>query len=143
MLAGIGFSEAQEAVEDAIVEEGLVLGPVSDFAAMLHNTAAAFGRPQAVYREARIYSFCSGKVAWQLAAERPENIVHCPLTLAAFTLVDDSDQTVHLAWRRIPGDSPGAGAARALLQRIADRVAAAGQRRPRSAQPLRKDAIIQ
>lgn len=112
------YDDAREALVDAIETEGLVPAPPSQFGDMLARTGAALEQPEPVYGQAEVLHFCSARIAWQLALENPANIAQCPLSMAIYTLAGRSG-TVHLAWRQAAGDSPGALAANALLERIA------------------------
>lgn len=112
------YADAREALVDAIETEGLVPAPPSQFGDMLARTGAALEHREAVYGQAEVLHFCSARIAWQLALENPANIAQCPLSMAIYTLAG-STGAVHLAWRQAAGDSPGAQAANALLDRIA------------------------
>ncbi len=112
------YADAREALVDAIETEGLVPAPPSQFGDMLARTGPALDHREPVYEEAEVLHFCSARIAWQLALENPANIAQCPLSMAIFTLAGRTG-TVRLAWRQAAGDSPGARAANALLERIA------------------------
>ena len=116
------YADAREALVDAIETEGLVPSPPSRFGDMLARTGAALEQPTAVYADAEVMHFCSARIAWQLARESPINAAQCPLSMAIYTLPDEAG-VVHLAWRTALGNSPGARAADALLQRIARQTA--------------------
>jgi len=112
------YADAREALVDAIEGEGLIPAPPSRFGDMLARTGPALDQPAPIYAEAEVLHFCSARIAWQLARENPLNIAQCPLAMAIFTLPGEPS-TVHLAWRRPVGDSPGNRAADQLLERIA------------------------
>jgi len=116
------YADAREALVDAIEAEGLVPSPPSQFGDMLARTAPALGETTPVYQQAEVMHFCSALIAWQLARENPVNIAQCPLSMAIYTRPGQS-AAVHLAWREAHGDSQGARAANALLERIARQVA--------------------
>ena len=116
------YADAREALVDAIENEGLVPSPPSRFGDMLARTGAALQQPAPVYADAEVMHFCSARIAWQLARENPINAAQCPLSMAIYTLPGETG-VVHLAWRTVLGDSPGARAADALLQRIARQTA--------------------
>lgn len=112
------YADAREALVDAIETEGLVPAPPSQFGDMLARTGPTLDHREPVYEEAEVLHFCSARIAWQLALENPANIAQCPLSMAIYTLAGRTG-TVRLAWRQAAGDSPGARAANALLERIA------------------------
>ncbi|MDD2990652.1 MAG: DUF302 domain-containing protein [Zoogloea sp.] len=116
------YADAREALVDAIEAEGLVPSPPSQFGDMLARTAPALDETTPVYQQAEVMHFCSARIAWQLARENPLNIAQCPLSMAIYTR-PGQNAAVHLAWREANGDSPGARAANALLERIARQVA--------------------
>jgi len=123
-LHPVVFADARDALEDALAEEGLPPATVSDFGGMLARTAPELGHRADLYREALIFSFCSARVAARMAAEDPQRIALCPLTVALYTLPADP-QRVHLAYRAPGTDSPGGRLAAELLSRIAERTARA------------------
>ena len=112
------YADAREALVDAIEGEGLIPSPPSRFGDMLARTGQALDQIDPIYADAEVLHFCSARIAWQLARENPLNIAQCPLAMAIFTLPGEPS-TVHLAWRRPVGDSPGSRAADQLLERIA------------------------
>lgn len=116
------YTDAREALVDAIEGEGLVPSPPSQFGDMLRRTGAALEQTSPVYTDGEVLHFCSARIAWQLARENPLNIAQCPLSMAVYTLPGES-ATVRLAWRTAIGDTPGARAANELLARIARQVA--------------------
>lgn len=116
------YADAREALVDAIEAEGLVPSPPSQFGDMLARTAPALNETTPVYQQAEVMHFCSARIAWQLARENPLNIAQCPLSMAIYTR-PGQNAAVHLAWREANGDSQGARAANALLERIARQVA--------------------
>ena len=112
------YTDAREALVDAIEGEGLIPSPPSRFGDMLARTGPALDQIDPIYADAEVLHFCSARIAWQLARENPLNIAQCPLAMAIFTLPGEPGR-VRLAWRRAVGSSPGATAANALLERIA------------------------
>lgn len=116
------YADAREALVDAIEAEGLIPSPPSVFGDMLSRTGPALGEDKPVYAQAEVLHFCSARIAWQMAKENPLNVAQCPLSMAIFTLPGDPS-TVRLAWRTAVGDSVGARAANALLDRIARQTA--------------------
>lgn len=112
------FSRAREALQDAIENQGLIVGPGSRFGEMLARTGPALGRPLPIYEQAEILSFCSATISWGLVEESPDNIALCPLTMALYTLPGEP-RTVHLTYRDPGSASAGLRRAAELMRSIA------------------------
>lgn len=112
------FARAREALQDAIENQGLIVGPSSRFGEMLARTGPTLGRPVPLYEQAEILSFCSATVSWGLVEESPDNIALCPLTMALYTLPGEL-RTVHLSYRDSGSASPGRRRAAELMRTIA------------------------
>lgn len=125
----VAYADARAALEDAIIEEGLVPPTVSGFGAMLARTAPDLGHHLDLYREAEIFSFCSARIAARMAAEDPSHIALCPLTLSLYTLPAEPAR-VYLAYRPPGLDSPAGRLAADMLGRIVSRTAAGLGRKP-------------
>lgn len=125
----VAFSDARQALEDALVEEGLAPPTVSHFGAMLARTAPDLGHRADLYEHAEIFSFCSAGVAARMVAEDVRHIALCPLNIALYTL-PDAPRRVHLAYRPPGPDSPAGRIAAEMLARIAARTAAGLGLRP-------------
>lgn len=113
------FARAREALQDAIENQGLIVGSVSHFGEMLARTAPALGHAAPVYGEAEILSFCSATASWAMVEENPALIAFCPLTIALYTLPGDPTR-VHFVYRDPGTDSAGLRGARELLRTIAE-----------------------
>ncbi len=105
------FARAREALQDAIENQGLMVGASSRFGEMLARTGPALGRPLPVYEQAEIIPFCSATVSWGLVEENLDYIALCPLSIALYTLHGEVG-VVHLSYR-------DPGAANAALRRAA------------------------
>ena len=121
-IADAAVDDVSLAVTDAIAEEGITAPSESRFGEMLARTAPQLGHRADLYREARIYTFCSAVIAAQLATESAHNIAHCPLSIAVYSL-PAAPGTVYVGFRRSVA-SAGGSAADELLRRIAARAAA-------------------
>jgi hypothetical protein len=73
-----------------------------------HAPVPALEQPVPVYAEAEVMHFCSARIAWQLARENPINVAQCPLSMAIYTLPNETG-VVHLAWRRQRETLPAPG----------------------------------
>lgn len=121
-LATRHYDLARQVLVEAIEDEGLVLSAVSNFGDMLRRTDPDVGHGAGGrFSHAEVFAFCSVRVAARLVLEAPERIAYCPLTMALFQ--EAGGGPVRLAYRPPGGDSPGARAGLALLERLAARVA--------------------
>ncbi|KQI67440.1 hypothetical protein AN189_15845 [Loktanella sp. 3ANDIMAR09] len=72
------FDDATFAVENAIVNKGLVIDYVSHVGEMLNRTGGDVGSDTMIFDAAEIFVFCSAVVSRQVMEADPMNIVHCP-----------------------------------------------------------------
>ncbi len=121
-IAGAEYQIALESLEIAIQNQGLNISARHEAAKVLARTAKDLGHRPDLLLDGEILSFCSIRVGAILAAEDPHNIVYCPMSIAIYRVPDDP-KAVYLAWRRLPGDTPGRNAANSLLQKIVDETA--------------------
>jgi len=119
-LAGTDFGAAHDGLVEAIESEGLVVGSVLPFRAMLARTAV--GEGTIPYGEAEIVQFCSAVLAAELVREAPAQLTLCPLSIALYNLVDDPS-AIRMAYRSPGHSTAGRLHAETLLQRIVQRAA--------------------
>ena len=72
------FDDATFAVENAIVDRGLVIDHVSHVGEMLARTGADVGSDKTIFDAADIFLFCSAVVSRAVMEADPMNIAHCP-----------------------------------------------------------------
>lgn len=72
------FDDARFAVENAIVNAGLVIDSESHVGEMLNRTGADVGSDKELFKEADIFVFCSAVVSREVMEADPMNIAHCP-----------------------------------------------------------------
>ena len=126
-VANSSFQVAHEGLVEAIESEGLVVGSILPFRAMLARTSA--DKDAIPYGEAEIIQFCSSVLASELVHEDPAQLTLCPLSITLYTLVGDVSSNVWMAYRS-PGDSSvGRRHAESLLQRIVRRASGLAQLR--------------
>lgn len=116
-IAGTDFAAAREALQDAMLGQGLNAPTVSHFGRMLTRTAGDLGHPQDLYDEAEIFTFCSAAVAARVVASAREHIAWCPLSIALYSLPDRPGEVV-IAYRPPPTSTPGGRLAAELMDRI-------------------------
>lgn len=72
------FDDATLAVENAIVDLGLVIDYVSHVGEMLNRTGADLGKTEQVSENADIFLFHSANISRQVREANPLNITYCP-----------------------------------------------------------------
>lgn len=89
-----GFEEIATAVEDAIVNAGLVIDTTSRVGDMLARTKADVGGERDIYAQAQIFTFCSALVSRRVMERDPQNIQFCPYTIFVYELAERLGQIV-------------------------------------------------
>ena len=115
-----------EALVEVIEAEGMVVGQILPFGAMLERTGA--GEPGGVYRQAEIIQSCSASLAHRMALEDPGQIVFCPLSIAVYVKASEPESVI-IAYRALGDGSPVRIEADALLARLVGRAAQLGKLR--------------
>lgn len=72
------YEDARFAVENAIVNQGLVIDYVSRIGDMLIRTSEDVGGKEHLFANAEIFIFCSASVSRQVMEIDPMNVAHCP-----------------------------------------------------------------
>jgi uncharacterized protein (DUF302 family) len=72
------FEDATFAVENAIVNQGLVIDYVSHVGEMLNRTGADVGSDKEIFKAADVFLFCSALLSREVMEADPMNIAHCP-----------------------------------------------------------------
>jgi len=95
------FEDVTFGLENAILDEGLVIDHVSHTGDMLERTKGDVGSEVTLYLEADIYSFCSAKISRQVMEADPMNISFCPYDI--FVMVrPDTPETTTIGFRSFP-----------------------------------------
>lgn len=81
------------ALENEIIDRGLVIDNVSKVGTMLDRTAADVGATTKIFSEAKVYSFCSATLSRKVMEVNPMNVAYCPYTIFAFATPDSPDRT--------------------------------------------------
>ena len=122
---GAAFQPVREAVEMAITNRGLVVNNVSHVGDMLARTGRDTGLGKPLYGTAEVLEFCSAVVSRRMMEADPGDIVHCPYSIAVYTLPGDP-ATTYIGYRTHA--AAGAGPAlRAVDQLLQDIVSEASQ----------------
>ena len=92
------FEDATFAVENAIVDKGLVIDYVSHTGEMLSRTGADVGSNKKLFEAADIFLFCSAVLSRKMMEADPMNIAHCPYGI----FVADQGGKVVIGHRTMP-----------------------------------------
>lgn len=95
------FDDATFAIENAIVNRGLVIDYTSHVGDMLNRTAADVGSDVVIFEQADIFVFCSAAVSRRVMEADPMNLAHCPYGI----FVAEMDGEVMIGHRAYP-DGP-------------------------------------
>lgn len=71
-------------LENAIIDEGLVISSHNHVGDMLARTAADVGADQAIFESADIFGFCSAELSRKAMEADPLNIKYCPYNIFMF-----------------------------------------------------------
>lgn len=119
-VVGSTFQATHEALVEAIEAEGLVVGAVIPFKAMLARTEASRSEVDMPYAEAEIVQFCSSLLAWQMVGEHPDQLALCPLSIAIHAPVGEPGR-ISLSWHSPGRSTAGRSKADDLLRRLVER----------------------
>lgn len=97
------FEDVVADLEDAIVNQGLVIDFNGHSGDMLDRTAEAL-ETESPLAAAQYFNFCSAKLTHAAIAASAENMAICPYVVFAYQLETEPD-TVHLGYRRPIGAS--------------------------------------
>ncbi len=87
-------------LENAILDEGLVIDSTSHVGAMLERTRTDVGSDVVLFEAADVYSFCSAQLSREVMEADPMNIVFCPYDIFV-ARQPDSDSTL-IGYRSFP-----------------------------------------
>jgi len=95
------FDDAAFAIENAIINRGLVIDFTSHVGDMLNRTGEDVGAEEPLFDNAQIFLFCSAAVSRRVMEADPMNLVHCPYGI----FVSEMDGEVLIGHRDYP-DGP-------------------------------------
>ncbi|MDR5652554.1 DUF302 domain-containing protein [Ruixingdingia sedimenti] len=95
------FDEIAFAVENAILEKGLVIDSVSHVGDMLERTKADVGATATIFTKADVFQFCSATVSRKVMEADPMNIAFCPYGIYVYELPETPGQ-IGVAHREYP-----------------------------------------
>lgn len=95
------FDDVVFGLENAILDQGLVVDGTSHVGEMLERTKADVGSDVTVFLRADVYSFCSAKLSRKVMEADPMNLRFCPYDIFVAQMPDNPDQTV-IGYRAFP-----------------------------------------
>lgn len=88
------FDDVVFGLENAILDEGLVIDHVSHVGDMLERTRGDVGSEIVLYEAADVFSFCSATVSRSVMEADPMNILYCPYDIFVMQETDSEEVTV-------------------------------------------------
>jgi uncharacterized protein (DUF302 family) len=122
--SGASFEDTMAALNDAVINRGLVIDYTGQVGEMLARTADAVNM-ETPYLNASYLHFCSAKFTHGVVAANPENIAVCPYVVFAYELKAEPG-SVHVGYRKpigAPGSESTLGEVDALLREIVSETA--------------------
>lgn len=95
------FDDVAFGLENAILDEGLVIDHVSYVGDMLERTKADVGSDVTVFEKANVYSFCSAKLSREVIEADKMNLVFCPYGIFVAVSPDKPNETM-IGFRTFP-----------------------------------------
>lgn len=95
------YDDVVFSLENAILDQGLVIDNVSHVGNMLERTGADVGSDVKVFEAADVFSFCSAKISREVMEADPMNLAFCPYSIFVAQMPDTPDQTV-IGFRSFP-----------------------------------------
>ena len=95
------FDDVVFGLENAILDEGLVIDSVSHTGEMLERTRADLGSDVVLFEEADVFFFCSAKISREVMEADPMNIVYCPYDIFVMVRPETPDTTI-IGYRSYP-----------------------------------------
>ncbi len=98
------FDDVIFGLENAILDQGLVIEGINHVGDMLERTGPDVGSDITVFLAADVYSFCSASLSRKVMEADPMNLMYCPYTIFVAQSPDAPDQTM-IGYRTFP-DGP-------------------------------------
>jgi uncharacterized protein (DUF302 family) len=97
----VSYDDVVFGLENAILDQGLVVDAVSHVGEMLERTRADVGSDKVLFSKAIVMSFCSASLSRKVMEADPMNIVFCPYNIFVAELADKPGE-VHVGYRSFP-----------------------------------------
>lgn len=98
------FDDVIFGLENAILDQGLIINGISHVGEMLERTKSAVGSDVTLFLNADVYSFCSAALSRKMMEIDPMNILFCPYDIFVVQSPQNPDETM-IGYRTFP---PGA-----------------------------------
>ncbi|WP_323768363.1 DUF302 domain-containing protein [Antarctobacter sp.] len=95
------FDDVVFGLENAILDEGLVIDAVSHTGDMLERTKGDVGSDVTIFTHADIFSFCSARLSREVMEADPMNVVFCPYDIFVIVRPETPDTTT-IGFRSYP-----------------------------------------
>lgn len=95
------FEDVAFGLENAILNEGLVIDHISHVGEMLERTRGDVGSDTRLYEQADAYSFCSATLSREVMEADPMNIAFCPYDIFIADPVGENDAVI-IGYRAFP-----------------------------------------
>jgi uncharacterized protein (DUF302 family) len=95
------FDDVIFGLENAILDQGLLIDHISHAGEMLERTRADVGSDVVLFLQADVYSFCSARLSRKVMEVDPMNIRFCPYDIFVAVMPDAPDTTV-IGFRTMP-----------------------------------------
>ena len=109
------FESVKSAINEAIIEKGLVINNVSHIGSMLQRTSGVVEGAQPIFLKAESYEFCSATVSRLTMEADPHNIVFCPYIISVYVLPKEPNKT-YISFRK--PDLVGSVGSKAALKEV-------------------------
>ncbi|MFT4962313.1 MAG: hypothetical protein ACI92Z_003410 [Paracoccaceae bacterium] len=95
------FDDVIFGLENAILDQGLLVDDISHAGDMLERTRGDIGSDVVIFLQADIYSFCSARLSRKVMEVDPMNIRFCPYDIFVAVMPDAPDTTI-IGYRTMP-----------------------------------------
>ncbi|MBL4768861.1 MAG: DUF302 domain-containing protein [Rhodobacteraceae bacterium] len=95
------FDDVIFGLENAILDQGLLVDHISHAGDMLERTRSDVGSDVVLFLHADIYSFCSARLSRKVMEVDPMNIRFCPYDIFVAVMPDAPDTTI-IGFRTMP-----------------------------------------
>ncbi|WP_371060716.1 DUF302 domain-containing protein [Rhodosalinus sp. 5P4] len=99
----LSYGDVVFGLENAILDEGLVIDHTSHVGNMLARTREDVGSDVQLYEAADVFGFCSAKVSRSVMEADPMNVAYCPYHI--FVVQQAGEDRVMIGYRGFPDGS--------------------------------------
>ncbi len=110
------FDFIKSAINEAIIEKGLVINTTSHIGDMLERTGSVVAGAKPIFIKAESYEFCSATVSRLTMEADPHNIVFCPYIISVYVLPKEPNKT-YISFRK-PDAASATSASKAALKEV-------------------------